>query len=77
LLLVVNPNCPDLPYYGSWGVTCIYAGAGARQIMRADDIQPVRLPDPKDVRIAELEARIEVLEGRAARNPRQEETARC
>ena len=59
----------DLPYYGSWGDDqVIYAGAGAsRVVMRGDDIQPVWLPDPREVRIAELEARLAALSGEAER----------
>jgi len=60
---------PDLPYFGSWGDdSVIYAGNGAsRVVMRGDDIQPVWLPDPREVRIAELEARISALTGSADR----------
>lgn len=55
----------QLPYCGSWGdLTAIYAtSAGQRIIMRADALQGVFMPNPKDVRIAELEAEVARLKG--------------
>jgi len=51
-----------LPWYGCWGdPNVIYAGSNQVK-MPADQIQSVYLPDPKDVRIAELEARLKKLE---------------
>ncbi|PSR34468.1 MAG: acetone carboxylase subunit alpha [Sulfobacillus benefaciens] len=56
---VTNEPPADLPFFGSWNDRdVIYAGgyAGMPQTkMAADAITPVMMPDPKDVRIAELE----------------------
>jgi len=57
----------DLPYYGSWGADreTIYAGPFGgvpRTTMSASDIQPIYMPNPRDVKIATLEARIKELE---------------
>ncbi len=60
-----KPEPPaDIPYYGSWDdVSVVYAGVGAtRQKMPASNIAEVFMPDPKDLRIAALEARIEALQ---------------
>ena len=62
----------ELPYYGSWGADrqTIYAGPYGgvpRTTMTADEIQPVYMPNPKDVRIAQLEKRIADLEAKAGR----------
>ncbi|MCK9285357.1 MAG: hydantoinase B/oxoprolinase family protein [Rhodocyclaceae bacterium] len=62
----VTPEPPvHLPYFGSWGdLTKIHANNGSqRLVMDADKIQGVFMPNPKDLRIAELEA--EVLAARA------------
>ena len=50
----------DLPYYGCWDdPTVIYAGQGAgRRIMRRGAVEGIMMPDPKDVRIAQLEAQL-------------------
>ena len=50
----------DLPYFGSWDdTTQIYATTmGQRVKMPADQMQGAFMLDPKDVRIAELEARL-------------------
>ena len=50
----------DLPYYGSWGdPSTVYTGSGAaRQVLDAGTIQPIFMADPRDVRIAELEAQL-------------------
>jgi acetone carboxylase alpha subunit len=50
----------DLPYYGSWAdPRRIYAThAGQRIVMDADKLQGVFMPNPKDLRIAELEAEL-------------------
>jgi N-methylhydantoinase B/oxoprolinase/acetone carboxylase alpha subunit len=58
----------DLPYYGSWGSDRdkIYAGPYGgvpRATMTASNIQSVYMPNPKDVKIAQLEARLRELEG--------------
>ena len=67
----VKPEPPlDMPYFGSWGDDSIlYAGQGtARLKMSAKAVQPVWLPDPRDVRIADLQGQLAVLEEqRAAR----------
>ena len=50
----------DLPYFGSWDdTTQIYATTmGQRVKMPADQMQGAFMLDPKDVRIAELEAQL-------------------
>ena len=50
----------QLPYFGSWNdPTEIYAvNAGQRITMKSDALQGVFMPNPKDVRIAELEAQL-------------------
>ena len=58
---------PNVPYYGSWGRDreTIFAGPYGgvpRTTMKASDIQPIFMPNPRDVRIAELEARVRELE---------------
>ena len=46
----------DIPYYGSWGdPKTIHAGAVS---MPADKLTGVMMPNPKDVRIAKLEAQL-------------------
>lgn len=62
-----KPEPPaDLPYYGSWDDReTIYAGPYGgvpRAVMSSDNIQPIYMPNPRDVKIAELEARIRELE---------------
>jgi len=57
----VTPEPPAaLPYYGSWGDSAIlYAGKGVTRVtMQPGAITQITLPDPKDVRIAELEAKL-------------------
>ncbi|MBI4518860.1 MAG: hydantoinase B/oxoprolinase family protein [Deltaproteobacteria bacterium] len=56
----------EIPYYGSWDDdTVVYAGQGAlRQRMPAGNITEVFMPDPKDLRIAELEAQLGELQSR-------------
>ncbi|MGH8523852.1 MAG: hydantoinase B/oxoprolinase family protein, partial [Gammaproteobacteria bacterium] len=64
-----QPEPPaDLPYYGAWGADreTIYAGPYGgvpRATMSASNIQPIYMPNPRDVKIAQLEARIKELEG--------------
>ncbi|ATY86256.1 acetone carboxylase subunit alpha [Kyrpidia spormannii] len=54
-----------LPWYGCWGdPKVVYAGSPQVK-MAADAIQSIYLPDPKDVRIAELEARLTRLRAEA------------
>jgi hypothetical protein len=57
-----------LPYFGSWSDPAqIYATSGGQRIkMKADSLQGVFMPNPKDVRIAELEAQIEDLKAAGA-----------
>lgn len=58
-----QPEPPaHLPYYGCWDDrNVIYAGS-VEQKTTADAIQPIFMPNPKDVRIAKLEQRIAELE---------------
>ncbi|TJY59789.1 hydantoinase B/oxoprolinase family protein [Sinimarinibacterium sp. CAU 1509] len=65
----VTPEPPrNLPYFGSWDdTTVIYAtSAGQRITMPADQLQGVFMPNPKDVRIAELEAQLEACMAKTA-----------
>lgn len=48
----------DFPWYGSWGDKQIVYGGSLDNMMQVDSLQPVTLPDPKDVRIAELEKKV-------------------
>ena len=61
-----NKNTPPqgIPYFGAWGddLDTLYANGAT---MSADDIQPIFMPDPRDVRIAELEARLAQRGGRS------------
>jgi hypothetical protein len=52
-----------LPYFGSWGdTTKIFANnAGQRVVMDADKLQGVFMPNPKDVRIMQLEGEVDAL----------------
>lgn len=53
----------EVPFYGSWDDRgTIYMGSPDKTCP-ADAIQSVMMPDPKDVRIAKLEAEIEALKG--------------
>lgn len=55
----------DVPFYGSWGDRgTIYLGTPDKTCP-ADAIESVMMPDPKDLRIAKLEAEIEALNGKA------------
>jgi acetone carboxylase, alpha subunit len=51
---------PGIPYFGSWSDTnVIYAtSAGQRITMPAEQLQGVFMPNPKDLRIAELEGEL-------------------
>jgi N-methylhydantoinase B/oxoprolinase/acetone carboxylase alpha subunit len=53
----------QLPYYGCWGDdrSVIFAGSPQNK-MNAGAITPIMMPNPKDVRIAELERRVQELE---------------
>ncbi|WP_281690617.1 hydantoinase B/oxoprolinase family protein [Pseudonocardia thermophila] len=52
-----------LPFYGSWGDPRVLFRGSPQDTCPADAIVPVLMPDPKDVRIAELEAEIARLRG--------------
>lgn len=58
----------DLPYYGCWDdPTQIWAGHGDTRIkMAADKLHGIFMPNPKDLRIAALEAEVEQLRAKAA-----------
>ena len=55
----------DMPYFGSWAdPRKVYAtNAGQRVVMNADQLQGVFMPNPKDVRIAQLESELAALKG--------------
>ena len=54
---------PHLPWYGTWNdPTVVYAG-GADVSYPVDSVPPIFMPDPRDVRIAQLEAQLAQLEG--------------
>ena len=62
-----KPTPPEnIPYYGSWGDNdVIYAGAGASRItMTSDKMQPVFMPDPRELEMAKMKARIAELEAK-------------
>ena len=64
----VTPEPPaKVPYYGSWdNPREIYASsAGQRIKMDADKLQGVFMLNPKDLRIAELEAQVAALQAKA------------
>jgi acetone carboxylase alpha subunit len=63
----VTPEPPGhIPYFGSWDdPRKIHAtSAGQRIVMDAGQLQGVFMPNPKDVRIAELEAQLAALQER-------------
>lgn len=64
----VKSEPPDIPYFGSWDDPReIYAvNAGQRIKMPADQLQGVFMPNPKDVRIAELEQQLQALQSSRA-----------
>lgn len=51
----------NLPWYGSWGDNRIVYAGSPEGTIQSDNLQPVALPDPKDVRIAELEKQLSSL----------------
>ncbi|WP_018990693.1 hydantoinase B/oxoprolinase family protein [Aromatoleum toluclasticum] len=62
-----KPTPPEhIPYYGSWGDDgVIYAGAGPTRItMTSETMKPVFLPDPREQKIAAMQARIAELEAK-------------
>ena len=57
----VTPEPPEnLPYYGSWDdPTIIYGTSSGKRIkMKATEIQSMFMPNPKDVKISQLEAEL-------------------
>jgi N-methylhydantoinase B/oxoprolinase/acetone carboxylase alpha subunit len=54
-----------LPFYGSWSDRSLLYRGTPEDTCPADAIRPVMMPDPKDVRIAALEAELEALKTRA------------
>lgn len=60
---VTDEPPPNLPYFGSWNdKSKIYAQNPAinmKVVMDADQLQGVFMPNPKDLRIAQLEAQLE------------------
>ena len=58
-----------MPYFGSWDdPRVIYASsAGGRIKMPADQLQGVFMLNPKDLRIAELEAQVAALQAAPAK----------
>ena len=55
----------DVPFYGSWDeIETIYLGTPDKTCAN-DAIESVMMPDPKDVRIAALEAELAALKGRS------------
>jgi N-methylhydantoinase B/oxoprolinase/acetone carboxylase alpha subunit len=65
----VKPEPPEaIPYFGSWDdPEVIYGGTlGQRVRMAADGIQGVYMPNPKDLKIARLEAELEALKAKFA-----------
>ncbi|MBI5616276.1 MAG: hydantoinase B/oxoprolinase family protein [Gammaproteobacteria bacterium] len=61
-----TPEPPrDVPFYGSWkDKSLLYRGL-PDDTCPADAIVPVMMPNPKDVRIAELEAELAAIKGRS------------
>jgi hypothetical protein len=57
----------SLPYYGTWkDPNVAFAGAGpTRQKMDARAMQGLFMPNPKDMRIAQLEAQVKALQNQA------------
>lgn len=54
----------DLPYYGCWDDRNIIHAGSPELKTTADAIQPIYMPNPKDVKIAQLEQRIAELEAK-------------
>ncbi|MCC7414299.1 MAG: hydantoinase B/oxoprolinase family protein [Gammaproteobacteria bacterium] len=52
-----------LPFYGSWDDRSLIYRGSISDTCPADDIQPVMMPNPKDVRIAQLESELKALTG--------------
>lgn len=61
---VTDKPADDLPFYGSWtDRSIIYAGSPVNS-MSEGNLKPVWMPNPKDVKIAELEAEINALKNK-------------
>ncbi|WP_078427663.1 hydantoinase B/oxoprolinase family protein [Alkalihalobacterium alkalinitrilicum] len=58
---VTEEPSENLPWFGCWGDPEIVYGGSPEVKMTADTLQPVTLPDPKDVRIKQLEAQLNQL----------------
>ena len=56
----------NLPWYGAWGDRDVIYAGGRDVHTRADSIVPVFMPDPRDVHIAALEARLAAVEANAS-----------
>ncbi|ABD11610.1 N-methylhydantoinase B/acetone carboxylase, alpha subunit [Frankia casuarinae] len=52
----------DVPFFGSWGDPRVLFRGTPQDTCPADAIVPVMMPDPKDVRIAQLEAKLAELQ---------------
>jgi hypothetical protein len=52
----------DVPYYGSWNDRRVLFLGNQQTTCPADAIAPVYMPDPKDVKIAQLEAKLAELQ---------------
>lgn len=52
----------DVPYYGSWNDRRVLFLGNQQSTCSADAIAPVYMPDPKDVKIAQLEAKLAELQ---------------
>lgn len=55
----------DVPFYGSWDDRDVIYMGTPDKTCPADAIVPVMMPNPKDVRIAQLEAELDVFKGKA------------
>jgi acetone carboxylase alpha subunit len=68
---VTDAPAADLPFYGSWDdPTVLFAGGFAGQphvTMAANAIEPIMLPNPREVEIARLKAEIESLNARVVK----------
>ncbi len=69
----------DVPFYGSWNDRRVLHRGTQEDTCPADAIVPVMMPDPKDVRIAALEAELAELQAwvRLARTRRREHHERA
>jgi N-methylhydantoinase B/oxoprolinase/acetone carboxylase alpha subunit len=56
-----------LPFYGCWDDPALIFGGSPDVTMTPDTMQSIMMPNPKDVRIAELEAELEAAEKKLAR----------